>query len=92
MQSHCWLVEQSVSVVCVVAGRAGCSMAGRLREMVGVCGGRIDDVVVDAAAIASRLSELRSCVVSVLCSVISATVPKLGPMKLPVFFLTGRVL
>ena len=42
--------------------------------------------------IASRLSELRSCVVSVLCSVISATVPNLGPMKLPVFFQPGRVL
>ena len=50
------------------------------------------DVVVGAAAIASRLSELRSCVVSVLCSVISATVSKLRPMKLPVFFSTGRVL
>ena len=42
--------------------------------------------------IASRLSELRSCVVSVLCSVISATVSKLRPMKLPVFFPAGRVL
>lgn len=42
--------------------------------------------------IASRLSELRSCVVSVLCSVISATVSKLRPMKLPVFFWSGRVL
>lgn len=42
--------------------------------------------------IASRLSELRSCVVSVLCSVISATVSELRPMKLPVFFFFGRVL
>lgn len=39
--------------------------------------------------IASRLSELRSCVVSVLCSVISATVSKLRPTKLPVFFCHG---
>ena len=50
-------------------------------------------VVCDAGMrIASRLSELRSCVVSVLCSVISATVSKLRPMKLPVFFSSGRVL
>ena len=37
-------------------------------------------------------SELRSCVASVLCSVLPATVPNLGPMKLPVFFQPGRVL
>lgn len=44
------------------------------------------------SGIASRLSELRSCVVSVLCSVISARVSKLRPTKLPVFFPAGWVL
>ena len=42
--------------------------------------------------IASRLSELRACIVPVLCSVIYATVFELRSIKLPVFYSSGRVL
>ena len=60
-----------------------------------VCGVRVlyvCVVVVGGARIASGLSELRSCVVCVVCSVISATVSKMRPPKWRVFSSSGRVL
>ena len=83
--------------MCVVgAAAAGMSLCGwcadecvRLWCASFVC---VCVVVVGGARIASGLSELRSCVVCVVCSVISATVSKMRPPKWRVFSSSGRVL
>ena len=86
------VADQSVNLHCIRAGWLDWRLVCRSAIIFRAYDESIQHVGVAATLIASRLSELRSCVVSVLCSVISATVSKLRPMKLPVFFFTGRVL